>query len=254
MTTTASATSPADDRCGTPSRGGDCATSARCSCSARRWSRCTSLDDTFLQPPAGTSAADHLAGGLVPIALLAAAAWALRAGAGRMARPCWRWSSACSASASASSRPATTPPPSGPSGDDFTGLLAIPAGLLLVGLGGCDAVAVAAPRPERCSGASSAARCSSWPEPWPRSSSRSRCCSPMSSPMSSVRYVPADELGVAHENVSFTTSDGLRAARLVHPVAQRRGRRRLPGPARHPGARADAGAARLRRTAVRPSR
>ena len=34
------------------------------------------VDDSFLQPPAGTSAADHLVGGLVPVALLAAAAWA----------------------------------------------------------------------------------------------------------------------------------------------------------------------------------
>ena len=42
-------------------------------------------DDSFLQPPAGTSAADHLAAGLVPIALLAAAAW----GYGRV-RAGWR--------------------------------------------------------------------------------------------------------------------------------------------------------------------
>ena len=33
-------------------------------------------DDSFLQPTAGTSAADHLVSGLVPIALLALAAWA----------------------------------------------------------------------------------------------------------------------------------------------------------------------------------
>ena len=41
-------------------------------------------DDNFLQPEPGTSPADHLPGGLVPLALLVGAAWAyprLRAGA-----------------------------------------------------------------------------------------------------------------------------------------------------------------------------
>ena len=40
-------------------------------------------DDNFLQPQPGTSAADHLVSGLVPLAVLALAAWAyprLRAG------------------------------------------------------------------------------------------------------------------------------------------------------------------------------
>src|ERR1700754_2784442 len=33
------------------------------------------LDDTLLQPPAGTTAADHLVSALVPTVLLVAAAW-----------------------------------------------------------------------------------------------------------------------------------------------------------------------------------
>lgn len=33
------------------------------------------LDDSFLQPDAGTSAGDHLASGLVPLVVLALAAW-----------------------------------------------------------------------------------------------------------------------------------------------------------------------------------
>ena len=33
------------------------------------------LDDSFLQPPPGTSAGDHLVSGLVPLAVLALAAW-----------------------------------------------------------------------------------------------------------------------------------------------------------------------------------
>ena len=166
------------------------ATSARSSCSARHLSRSTSLDDSFLQPPAGTSAVDHLAGGLVPVALLAAAAWAygrVRAG---MARPCWRWSLACSASASALIEAGYYTTAVGPSGDDFTGLLAIPAGVLLVGLGAVTLVALAAPRPEHALDASSAARCSSSPRSWRRSSSLSRCCSPMPSRTSSGRTCP----------------------------------------------------------------
>src|SRR5215213_11043180 len=43
------------------------------------------LDDTLLQPPAGTTAADHLVSALVPTVLLAAAAW----GFGRV-RAGWR--------------------------------------------------------------------------------------------------------------------------------------------------------------------
>ena len=58
------------------------------------------LDDTVLQPPAGTTAAGHLVSALVPSVLLAAAA----VGFGRV-RPdgarCWRCRSACSESASA---------------------------------------------------------------------------------------------------------------------------------------------------------
>ena len=34
------------------------------------------VDDNFLQPPRGTSAADHLASGLVPLAILGLAGWA----------------------------------------------------------------------------------------------------------------------------------------------------------------------------------
>ena len=91
-------------------------------------------DDSFLQPPAGTSAADHLAGGLVPIALLAAAAW----GHGRV-RAGWRGLLALVVGVFGVGIGALEAGyytiAVGPSGDDFTGLLPIPAGLLLVGLG-----------------------------------------------------------------------------------------------------------------------
>ena len=91
------------------------------------------VDDNFLQPEPGTSPAAHLVSGLVPLALLTGAAiayarprpglratWALLAGffgllAGTEAL---YYTSAV-----------------GASGDDYTGLLSIPAGLLLLGLG-----------------------------------------------------------------------------------------------------------------------
>lgn len=91
------------------------------------------VDDSFLQPASGTSASDHLVSGLVTLALLAALAWAqvrLRPGAaatftlllaplgvamGAEAIHYWR--------------------EVGLSGDDYTGLLAIPAGLTLLAVG-----------------------------------------------------------------------------------------------------------------------
>jgi hypothetical protein len=60
------------------------------------------VDDNFLQPEPGTSAAGHLVSGLVPLAAIAGAAVLF----GR-----------------------------GVSGDDYTGLVSIPAGLLLLGIG-----------------------------------------------------------------------------------------------------------------------
>ena len=90
-------------------------------------------DDSFLQPNPGTSAGDHVAGGLVPLFLLAiAAALAVREGPGWLAAVAlpvglfgvaagiegWHYALAV-----------------GPSGDDYTGLLALPAGLLALGIG-----------------------------------------------------------------------------------------------------------------------
>lgn len=91
------------------------------------------VDDSFLQPNAGTSAGDHLAGGLVPVAvlLLAAAAYPrLRAGAqGALALVFGVFGLVLSIEAVHYGREV------GLSGDDYTGLLAIPAGLALIGFG-----------------------------------------------------------------------------------------------------------------------
>jgi hypothetical protein len=90
-------------------------------------------DDNFIQPEAGTSAADHLLSGLVPLALLALAAWAfprLRAGAqGALALFMGPLGIVTGIEAVHYANQV------GPSGDDFTGFLTIPAGLLLIGLG-----------------------------------------------------------------------------------------------------------------------
>jgi len=91
------------------------------------------VDDSFLQPNPGTGADDHLVSGLVPIALLAAAAVVyprLRAGA-RATIALVIGFFGVLAGTEAIYYTSTV----GPSGDDYTGLLSIPAGLLLIGIG-----------------------------------------------------------------------------------------------------------------------
>jgi uncharacterized protein len=90
-------------------------------------------DDSFIQPQPGTSAGDHLVSGLVPLALLALAALAwprVRAGArAAMALAAGVFGIAAGIEAAHYTTQV------GPSGDDFTGLLCIPAGLVLLALG-----------------------------------------------------------------------------------------------------------------------
>jgi uncharacterized protein len=90
-------------------------------------------DDNFLQPNPGTGVADHLISGLVPIAALVGAAALydrLRAGTrGAIALLLGFFGVLVGTEAVYYTRAM------GPSGDDYTGLLSIPAGLLLLGLG-----------------------------------------------------------------------------------------------------------------------
>jgi uncharacterized protein len=91
------------------------------------------LDDNFLQPNPGTSAGDHLAGGLVPLAVLIAAAalyGRLRAGARATTALLVGFFGVL-----AGTEAVHYTTGAGPSGDDYTGLLSIPAGLTLIGLG-----------------------------------------------------------------------------------------------------------------------
>ena len=91
------------------------------------------IDDSFLQPQPGTSAGDHLVGGLVPLAVLALAAWAyprLRGGRrGALALVFGVFGIVAGAEAVHYTSQV------GASGDDYSGLLAVPAGLVLLGLG-----------------------------------------------------------------------------------------------------------------------
>ena len=109
------------------------------------------LDDSFIQPEDGTSAGDHLVSGLVPLAALGIAAAAyprLRAG--------WRATLALFLGifgivAGLEGWHYTREV--GASGDDYTGLVALPAGVVLLILACCDAVALAANGRESRAGA-----------------------------------------------------------------------------------------------------
>jgi uncharacterized protein len=91
------------------------------------------VDDNFLQPEAGTSARDHLWGGLVQVGLFVLFAWAyprLRAGVrATLAILGGIFTITMGFEAVNYLRESSL------SGDDYTGLLTIPAGLLLVGIG-----------------------------------------------------------------------------------------------------------------------
>ena len=163
-------------------------------------------DDNFFQPPAGTSAGDHLISGLVPLALLALAAWGFpRLSGGRqgaLALLIGPLGIATGLEAIHYARDA------GASGDDFTGFLTIPAGLVLLGLG-----AVTLWRTRRTNGGRAwrygrrglfglagvvVAYVFVFPIGFAYVTTHTARA-----------YVPENELGAPHENVSFETSDGL---------------------------------------------
>jgi uncharacterized protein len=92
------------------------------------------LDDNFLQPQPGTSAADHLVSGLVPVALLLLAAATherLRAGL-RATIAILLGALGVTIGASEAVYYSLKV---GPSGDDYTGFLALAAGFLLMAIG-----------------------------------------------------------------------------------------------------------------------
>jgi uncharacterized protein len=164
------------------------------------------VDDNFLQPQPGTSAGDHLVGGLVQLALLVLAAWAyprLRPGA----RATLAIYVGLFIAGMGIGEAGYYTRENGPSGDDYTGLLAIPAGLLLVGIGlvtlwrsrrGGSVIRRALRRALLAVGFLLGASFVLYPV------SESYVVT-----HSARAYVPTPQLGAAHEDVSLTTSDGL---------------------------------------------
>jgi dienelactone hydrolase len=164
------------------------------------------LDDNFIQPNAGTTAADHLVSGLVPLAVLAGAAAAysrVRAGARATIALLLGFFGVLSGTEAIHYTRAV-----GASGDDYTGLLSIPAGLLLLGVG-----AVTLWRSRKTGD-----------RLWWRYSRRALYAAGTAFATMAflipftIGYVvthasrvevPAADLGAAYENVEFTTSDGL---------------------------------------------
>jgi uncharacterized protein len=165
------------------------------------------VDDNLLQPNPGTSAADHLLGCLVPLAVLivvGALYGRLRAGARATTTLLVGFLGVLGGTEAVHYTRAV-----GPSGDDYTGLLSILAGIMLLGLG-----SVKLWRSRRCDD-----------RLWRRYGRRLlltigtlfvgfAVLFPVAIAYvvthAGRAYVPPAALGVAHENVEFTTSDGLR--------------------------------------------
>jgi uncharacterized protein len=91
------------------------------------------IDDSFVQPQPGTSAGDHLVSGLVPLGVLGLAAVTYTRVRGGARAAIALLAGVFGIVAGIEAAHYTTQV--GPSGDDFTGLLSIPAGVALVGVG-----------------------------------------------------------------------------------------------------------------------
>jgi uncharacterized protein len=159
------------------------------------------LDDNFVQPQPGTAATDHIVSGLVPLTMLALAAWAYPRLPGVLGLVLGVLGIAAGIEGFYYTREV------GPSGDDFTGLLCLPAAVLLLGLG-----AVALWRGRRTDGSLW------WRYPRRALLGVTGFVGGFMVVMVGLGYVtthvgravvPPDHLGVAHEDVAFTTSDGL---------------------------------------------
>jgi len=163
------------------------------------------IDDNYLQPPPGMSPGDHVVSGLVPLALLGVAAWAyprLRGGRrGALALGFGVLGIAAGIEGFHYAREV------GPSGDDFTGLLCLPAGLMLLSLG-----AVTLWRTRRTDGSLL------WRYPRRALLALAGVLAGSIVLIAGYGYVTThvgravvspDQLRVAHEDVKFTTADGL---------------------------------------------
>ena len=167
------------------------------------------LDDRFIQPAPGTSAGDHLVSGLVPLAALALAAWGyprVRAGL-RGAIALLIGTFGIVAGIEAVHYTAKV----GASGDDYTGMLSAPAGLLLLGLG-----AVTLWRTRRTDGRRVVRYLRRAAVTLGGVIATLFIVAPLSGAYLFTHLgrpvVPEANLGVPYEEVTFTTSDGLELA------------------------------------------
>jgi uncharacterized protein len=165
------------------------------------------VDDNFLQPQPGTSAGDHLVGGLIQTALFVLFAWAyprLRAGG----RATLALGVGLFMIIMGAGEAGYYLRESGLSGDDYTGILMIPAGALLVGIGlvtfwrsrkGGSVVWRYARRALLAFGLLVGAYFVIYPlgESYVITHAGRA-------------YVPSPQLGTAYQDVAFTTPDGLR--------------------------------------------
>ncbi len=164
------------------------------------------LDDNFLQPQPGTSAADHLVSGLAPLAVLLVVATAyrrLRAGLRAVIAIIVGVLGAAAGAGEAGYYGLRV----GLSGDDFSGVLALAGGLVLIGIG--TATLWTSRRNDRFS------------RRYPRRLLQAGGAVVLGYIVlfpfalayafthAARAVVPKAELGAAHEDVSFTTRDGL---------------------------------------------
>jgi alpha/beta superfamily hydrolase len=165
------------------------------------------VDDNFLQPQPGTSAGDHLVGGLIQTAFFVSFAWAYP-----RLRPGLRGTLAIFVGlfmvVMGAGEAGYYTRENGPSGDDYTGLLAIPAGLLLVGVGVFTLWrSRKGGRPiwryARRAALTLAFLIGLYVVLYPFAESYVLTHAARA-------YVPTPQLGATFEEVSFTTSDGLR--------------------------------------------
>jgi uncharacterized protein len=165
------------------------------------------IDDNFLQPAAGTSATDHLLSGFIPLALLTLGSWSyprVRAGAGALIAIAMGIFGVLSGGIEAGYYTLAV----GPSGDDFTGLLAVLGGLVLIGVGLLRLWRSRRRTPNRWWRYSrrallgAAAVVTLWETALPVGVAY------MSTHVARAE-VPAPDLGADHQDVTLTTSDGL---------------------------------------------
>jgi hypothetical protein len=190
------------------------------------------LDDSFVQPEPGTSAGDHRVSGLVPIFALLVAAWAyprLRPGGRAIVALALGLFGLVAGGAEGGYHLVTA----GASGDDYTGLVALLGGLLLLALGAGELW-----KTRRLD--------ESWRRRYLRRSLVGVAAAVVFFEIAfpiliaygythfGHSFAPQADLGVSYEDVSFRTSDGLklagwyvpsknRAAVIVFPASGRSG-------------------------------